>query len=506
MKKRKVIFIIRDGWGYRKEKSYNAILEAKTPNDDAFRKEYPSTLIKASGEAVGLPFGYQGNSEVGHMTIGSGRIIEQSLLKINKSIKKGSFFKKREFLEAIERCKKNNTFLHIIGLFQKEGVHSHLNHLFAILDLCKKKKFKKVYIHAITDGRDSPVEKGKLYIKEVIEKTKKIGFGEIVSLSGRYYAMDRDNRWDRTKKSYDAIIEGKSLEKFDNLLLEVKKCYASGITDEFITPRVRKDYKGIKDKDSVIFYNFRTDRPRQLVKSIIEKNFDKWERKRKDIFFVAMTNYYDKLKGEIVFKEDKIKNILGEILSLNNIKQLRISETEKYAHVTFFFNGQEEKRFKGERRILIPSPKVKTYDKKPEMSVYEISKILTEEIKKKKYQFILVNFVNADMVGHTGIKNKIIKAVEAVDYSVGKVVKEAFLNDYTVLISADHGNAEDQRKKWKTSHTINPVFFILLSKEKNLKNKLLKKEKGLKDIAPTILSLLGIKKPAEMKGESIIVD
>ena len=497
MKRNKVILIIRDGWGYRKEKHFNIIYSARTPFNDKLEKEYPYTILKASGEAVGLPLSYQGNSEVGHMTIGAGRIIEQSLVKINKSIKDKTFFKKGEFLDAIKNCKKNRRGLHLMGLLQKEGVHSHINHLFALLDLCKKEKLKKVYIHVITDGRDAPVKNGKKYLKELVKKIKELGFGEIVTISGRYYAMDRDNRWERTKKAYDAMVRGSSLEYFENPLTEIERCYKRNETDEFISPRVKNGYLGIKNKDSIIFYNFRTDRPRQLTKAIVEKNFKLWKRDISDVFFVAMTNYYSPINAKVVFKEEKIKNILGEIISINKIRQLRISETEKYAHVTFFFNSQKEKPFKLEDRKMIPSPKVSTYDKKPEMSAHEISNELLKEINKNKYGFILVNFVNADMVGHTGDMKAIKLAVEAVDKSVQKVTEAGIKNNYTVLITGDHGSAEDKTKKWKTSHTLNPVPFFIVSENKNIS---LKNDRGLKDIAPTILKLIGIKKPKEMKG------
>ncbi len=495
--KEKVILIIRDGWGYRKEKNFNFIAQAKTPNDDQLRKKYPRTIIKAAEEAVGLPSGYQGNSEVGHLTIGSGRIIDQSLYRINKSIKDGSFFNKKEFFKAINNCRKNNSSLHIIGLLQKEGVHSHMDHLLAILEICRKNNFENVFIHIITDGRDAPVKQGKNYLAELMAKNK---IGEIATISGRYYAMDRDKRWARTKKAYQTIIEGKSLKTFKDPLKEIQSCYRQGETDEFITPRKKEGYQGVKEKDSIIFFNLRTDRPRQLTQAIIEENFQGWKRKKINVFFVAMTNYYQAMSAEVVFKEIEIKNLLGEVLSKNNIKQLRISETEKYPHVTFFFNGQKEKPFKKEDRIMIPSPKVSTYDKKPEMSVREITNKVIKEINKNEYEFIVINLVNVDMVGHTGIKKAIIKAIEAVDQSVGEIVKAGLNNNYNLFVFADHGNAEDKSKKWGTSHTTNPVPFVLVSKNKYK----LKNNKGLKDIAPTVLKIMKIKKPKEMKGKLII--
>ncbi len=501
MEKQKVILVIRDGWGYRKNKKNNAIFEANTLIDDNLRKKYPWTVIKSSGSSVGLPQGYQGNSEVGHLTIGSGRIIKQSLVRINESIKDGSFFKKKELVQAINNCRKNNSCLHIVGLLQKEGVHSHMNHLFAILDFCKKNKFKNVFIHVITDGRDSPVNRGRIYLKELIEKINLLGVGEIATISGRYYAMDRDKRWQRTKKAYDAIIDGKSKEKFIDPIKQIISCYNKKETDEFIVPKTNENYFGVKDKDSLIFYNLRTDRPRQLTQAIVENNFKAWKREKRLIFFVAMTMYYKNMNAEVIFKEIDIKNILGEIISKNNLKQLRISETEKYPHVTFFFNGQKEKAFKNEDRIMIPSPKVSTYDKKPEMNIKKVVSILKREIKNNKYDLIVVNLLNVDMVGHTGDKKAVIKSIEAVDSAVGEIVKIGLEKKYCLFIFGDHGNAEDQSEKWLTSHTVNPVPFILVSGKEKLK---LKSNKGLMDIAPTVLDLMKIKKPIEMEGESII--
>ncbi|MCF7845420.1 MAG: 2,3-bisphosphoglycerate-independent phosphoglycerate mutase [Candidatus Pacebacteria bacterium] len=499
----KVILIIRDGWGYRDSDDFNAISKADTPVDDKLMKEYPWTLLKASGRAVGLPDGYQGNSEVGHLTIGSGQIIEQSLVRVNKSIEDGSFFKKEELLGAIENCKENNSSLHIAGLLQKEGVHSHINHLFALLELCKKENFKDVYVHIITDGRDAPVNMGKNYIKELLEKMNSLEVGKVATISGRYYAMDRDKRWERTRKAYETVIQGFSEEKFDSVLEKVEELYNRGETDEFIKPLTSKDYSGVKDGDSFIFYNIRTDRPRQLTQALVEEDFKEWEREIIDVFFVAMTEYYTPMNGRVVFKEKKIDDILGEVLSLNKVRQLRVSETEKYPHVTFFFNGQREEPFKGEDRIIIPSPKVATYDQKPEMSVVEVALETKKQIERNKYQFILINLVNADMVGHTGEEEAIIKAVEAIDKAVGEIIEVGKENNYTILVFADHGNAEDQREEVRTSHTTNPVPLILVSDK--MKNVSLKKGE-LKDIAPMTLALMGLKKPEKMTGEILWVD
>ena len=478
---KKVLLIIRDGWGYRESNELNAIAKANTPVDDSLREKYPWTLLDASGEAVGLPHGYQGNSEVGHLTIGSGRVVDQNLKLINTSIEDGSFFNKKEFLNAIKNCKDKGSCLHIIGLLQKEGVHAHTDHLYALLELCKKENFKDVYLHVITDGRDSPVNKGREYLKELLD----YGFGEVVTVSGRYYAMDRDKRWERTEKAYNAIVKGLSDYVFLNPLEEIEDCYSKGETDEFIVPRIKEGYEGVKDEDSVIFYNYRTDRPRQLTEMILKHPF----------YFVAMTKYYSSMEADFVFEEEEKKNLLGEVLSKNGVKQLRISETEKYAHVTYFFNGQKEERLEGEERIMIPSPKVATYDLQPEMSVFIVKDRVVEELKKGEHGFILVNLVNCDMVGHSGDTGAVVKAVEAVDKAVGEILEAA--EEYCTFIFADHGNAEDQREEWRTSHTINPVPCIVTLEGVSLKRG------GLKDIAPTVLSVMGIGIPEEMTGESL---
>ncbi len=496
--KKPLILIIRDGWGYRKSCKDNVLCNANIPNTKRLMKEYPNTLLDASGEAVGLPKGYQGNSEVGHMTIGSGRIIFQSLERINYSINTQEFFKNKAFLGAISNCKKNNSTLHIIGLLQTEGVHSHINHLFALLDLCKKQNFKNVKIHVITDGRDSPVTSSLDKLKKLNSKIKKLGFGEIATVSGRFYAMDRDNRWERTKQAYDCIVKGESPE-FKDVIIQVKLNHKNKETDEFIIPRKLKGYDGIHSKDSIIFYNFRTDRTRQLTKSIVEDKFEGWQRKPLDVYYAAMTQYYIPMNAHVAFEDLKLNNLLGDVLAKNNKKQLRISETEKYAHVTFFFNGQIEKPNKGEDRILIYSPKVKTYDLKPEMSVYEITEKLLKEIDKNKYDVIVVNLVNGDMVGHTGIVPACKKAAESVDKCLGKITDKILEKEGTALIFADHGNIEDQTPRWRTSHTINKVPLIVVS---NSKMKV--KKGGLKDIAPTALKILGIKKPKEMTGVSLV--
>lgn len=496
----KTILIIRDGWGYRASKTKNAIRSANAKFHNYLIKNYPNTLIKASGEAVGLPKGYQGNSEVGHLTIGSGRIILQSMERINQEIKSGEFYKNEEFSKAINYVKNNNSTLHLMGLFQTQGVHSHLDHLKSLIKLAKKEGVKKLLIHCFTDGRDAPVNEGIKHLKEIVNILKNNNLGSVATITGRYYAMDRDKRWDRTKKAYDNIILGEGKE-FTDSVKALKEEYELKQTDEFIKPMRLKGYSGINDFDSMIFFNYRTDRPRQLSQAIIEPDFKEFSRVKKNIYFVSMTDYYDSKFLKYAYPEIKPTSLLGQIISNKNLSQLRISETEKYAHVTYFMNGQIEKAFRGEDRILIQSPKVATYDLQPEMSAPLIADELVKNIKEKDYDFIAVNLVNCDMVGHSGITPAIIKAVKAVDNATKLIVEAGLEKNYAIIVMADHGNAEDQTIKWRTSHTINPVPFILVSnKYKNVK---LKKGKGLQDIAPTILKLMNINKPKEMTGESI---
>jgi 2,3-bisphosphoglycerate-independent phosphoglycerate mutase len=501
---KKVILVIRDGWGYRADKDENAIALTSTPNTDRLMREYPNTLLAASGEAVGLPDGFQGNSEVGHMTIGSGRIIFQSMARIDKSIRDGSFFKIQEFLGAIGNCRKHKTKLHIIGLLQSEGVHAHETHLYALLELCKIERFKDVFVHVITDGRDAPVTDSLKHIASLKEKMKEFGVGTIATVSGRYYPMDRNTKWDRVKKAYDCIVDGVCLDEFNDAAEYVGKSHGRGETDEFIIPAKAKGYVGLKDNDSFIFYNFRTDRTRELTQAIVEPDFRGFERKPPKVYYVAMTQFYTPMKAHVAFKEVSLVNLLGYLVSKAGRRQLRISETEKYAHVTFFFNGQNETPNVGEDRVLIESPKVATYDLKPQMSVYEITERLVEEIRTKKYDFIVTNLVNCDMVGHTGVFPAIQSAVAAVDECVGKITDAGLGNNYALLIFADHGNAEDKTEKLRTSHTTNPVPCILVSNDDKLKKCKLKDGKGLQDIAPTALQLLGLKKPPEMTGENLI--
>lgn len=496
---RKTILIIRDGWGYRESKDKNAIAEAQTPNTDYLMQNYPNILLETSGTAVGLPENNEGNSEVGHFTIGAGRVKYGSLMRIHKSVEDGSFFEIPELNEAIENCQENNTNLHLMGLLQTEGVHSHINHLFALIDLCKKKEFSNVLIHVITDGRDAPVKDSQKHLSRLQEKLKETGIGKIATISGRYFTMDRDKRWDRTKKSYDCIINAEA-ESFEQPLEKVKELHANDETDEFIRPRKASWYEGVKDNDSVIFFNFRTDRPRQLTKAIVEEEFEGWQRTPLNVYYVAMTLYYTPMNAKVAFKEETINNNLGEVVAQAGKKQLRISETEKYAHVTFFFNAQQETPYQGEERILINSPKVATYDLKPGMSVYEIKEKLCNAIREDKYNLIVTNLVNGDMVGHTGIPEAVKKGIESVDKCLGEIVDTGLKHNYNLLIFADHGNAEDQTDEWRTSHTINPVPCILVSPDLKLKDN----RYSLQDIAPTALDIMGIEKPSEMTGTSLI--
>lgn len=516
--KKPILVLIRDGWGYRTAENYNGPFNGTTNKTDEIMQKYPNTLIDASGEAVGLPDGYMGNSEVGHMTIGSGRIIFQSLARINKSIKDGDFFENESFLQAINNAKENNSKVHLMGLLQIAGVHAHIDHCLALLKMCADNGLKgdQVLVHVFTDGRDAETTDSIKHIATLEKEIKKLGIGKIVTIIGRYYAMDRDNRWDRTQIAYNAIVNAQPIDGKDQInpifmngeaKKIMQKCYDNDETDEFIKPKILEGYEGVKEKDSIIFYNFRTDRPRQLTKAIIENEFEGWDRQPLDVVYSCMTDFYNNMnsRASVAFLPQSFNNLLGKVLADNGKNQLRISETEKYAHVTFFFNGQVEEPFENEDRELIHSPKVATYDLQPEMSVHEIGDKLVEKLDENKYDVIIANFVNGDMVGHTGDWEAVLKAVNAVDENVEKVVDKVLEKDGTVLILADHGNCEEMEGKYKTSHTCNQVPFILVSNgEKFSKdNCQLKEGKGLQDIAPTVLRLLEIEKPEEMTGDSI---
>ena len=498
-----VLLMILDGFGLYKDYPGNAISLAKTENLDKLYETCPHTEIYASEKWVGLPMGQMGNSEVGHLNIGAGRVVFQDLTRIGNEIDNGNFYHNQMFLKAVENAKKNNSSLHLMGLVSKGGVHSHFKHLLALIDLAKKEGLKKVYIHVTTDGRDVSPDASLEDVKELEDYLKKVGVGKIADISGRYYAMDRDKRWERIKKYFDLVTE-----KYDNsnpnALDAIKSSYDNGVTDEFIKP-VEIDCEGkIKDGDSLIFFNFRPDRARQIVRALVDENFDGFPRKEKNIFLVTMTQYDDTIPHtNIAYPENRPTNTLGEILEKNHLRQIRIAETEKYAHVTFFFNGGREVMFKGEDRILVQSPKVATYDLKPEMSAPEITENLIEKLRENIYDCIILNFANPDMVGHTGVIPAAIKAVETVDNCIGKILKEIKKLGGALLITADHGNCDmmlTKDNKPITSHTTNKVPFILYGVE-NVK---LRSEGALCDIAPTILELLNIKQPEEMTGKSLI--
>ncbi|MGC9310245.1 MAG: 2,3-bisphosphoglycerate-independent phosphoglycerate mutase [Candidatus Aenigmatarchaeota archaeon] len=509
---RKTILVVMDGWGVAPPSPGNYISQAKTPNYDQLLNAFPHTKNRASGLAVGLPKGAQGNSEVGHLHMGAGRIVLQPLEMISRSIKDKSFFSNPALLRAINNASKKGTNLHLIGLCSDEGVHAHTNHLFALLKMAKKRKVKKIFIHFIADGRDVPEKSAEKYVAMVETEAKRAG-AKIATVCGRYYAMDRDNNWGRTKAAYDLLVHGKGfLAK--SAKDAVKQAYKRGDkTDYYIRPTVIADKKKqplalIGNKDSVIFFNFRTDRPRQLTAAFTKKTFTRFKRGRlPKVLFTTMTQYDKTFKCPFAFSEEAVKNSLGEILSKSNLKQLRIAETEKYAHVTYFFNAQNEKPNKGEKRIMVPSPKVPSYDLKPEMSAPKIAKELVRQIEGGKFDFILANFANCDLVGHSAVKKAIIKAVEVVDECVGEVTKAGLDNGYTVVLTADHGSAEDKLYpdgKPKPAHSTNPVPFIVVSNDERLRKAKLRRG-GQKDVAPTILKLMGLKKPKGMTGESLIV-
>ena len=477
MSKKLVVLAILDGWGINEKEDGNAVKLAKTPNLNSIMKQYPGTVIHTSGLNVGLPDGQMGTSEVGHMNIGAGRIVYQDLPKITKSIQEGEFFKKEAFLSAVENCKKNGSAMHIMGLTSDGGVHTHINHLYALLELCKKENLDKVYIHCFTDGRDTPPTSGENYIMEIEEKIKEIGVGKIASVSGRYYAMDRDTNWDRVKLAYDALTKGEGFTA-SNAVDAIEDAYQREEFDEFIKPTViienEKPVATVKPNDSIIFFNFRRDRAREITRAFVDDDFIGFEREKIPVKFVCMTEYDDKIKNvEIAYKTETIKNTFGEYISKLGYKQLRIAETEKYAHVTFFFNGGNEVKYENEERILVASPKVATYDLKPEMSAYEVTDKLVDAIRKSLYDVVILNFANCDMVGHTGILDAAIKAVETVDECIGRIVEEVRRVDGTILITADHGNAEQmidyETGDPHTAHTTNLVPLIVTDKNINFR-------------------------------------
>ena len=508
MNKKLTMLMILDGFGINDNEKGNAVKLANTPNIDRLMKTCPTTEVYTSGLNVGLPDGQMGNSEVGHTNIGAGRIVYQELTRITKSIEDGDFFSIPEFVEAIENCKKNNSKLHIMGLLSDGGVHSHIRHLFALLEFVKRRDFEDVYVHCFLDGRDTPPASAEGYIMQLEEKMKEKEVGRIASISGRFYAMDRDKRWQRVKKTYDALVNGTG-EKATSAVTAIESSYQKEIFDEFVEPTVivngETPIATIEKNDSVIFFNFRPDRAREITRTLVDKEFNEFETKDLNLYFVCMTPYDETMPNvKVAFKKEPLKNTFGEYISNNGLTQLRIAETEKYAHVTFFFNGGEEKQYKGEDRILVPSPKVETYDLKPEMSAIEVTDKVVEAIKSEKYDSIILNYANPDMVGHTGNLEASIKAIETIDNCVGRVIEEINKVNGVCLITADHGNSE-QMIDYKTgephtAHTTNPVPLILVGMEE-----VTLKTGKLADLAPTMLDIMGLKKPDEMTGESIIV-
>lgn len=503
--KKPLILMILDGFGIAPEYG-NAIMAAKKPNLDRLFRENPLTQIGASGLNVGLPNGQMGNSEVGHTNIGAGRIVYQELTRITKEIEDGDFYKNPALVKAVAAAKAKGTALHLIGLLSDGGVHSHNGHLYALLELAKQNGLSKVYVHALLDGRDVPPSSGKGFVEDCLAKMQEIGVGEIATVAGRYYAMDRDNRWERVSKAYNAIVLGKGVQNPDPVAA-VAKSYEDGVTDEFVVPAVCEPEGRISADDSVIFFNFRPDRARELTRAFVDPDFTGFERAKGffPLTYVCMTQYDATMPNvDVAFHPQSLKNTLGEYLSNLGMTQLRIAETEKYAHVTFFFNGGVETVYPGEDRVLIHSPKVATYDLQPEMSAYAVTDALVEKIDSGMYDVIILNFANCDMVGHTGIFDAAKAAVEAVDICVGRVIDAIERMHGTAIITADHGNAEKMYEEDGspfTAHTTNPVPFCVVGYPCKLR------ENGkLADIAPTMLKILGLPQPAEMTGESIIVD
>lgn len=503
MSVKKVLLIIMDGWGLGKVAAADAIQQANTPFTDSLYKKYPHTTLTTCGEAVGLPDGQMGNSEVGHLNLGAGRIVYQELQRINVAIRDGSFSKNENLLSAIRFAKNNNKPLHLIGLVSNGGVHSHINHLKSILDVCKHEGLKNVFIHAFTDGRDCDPKSGLGFIKDLAEHLKLSG-GKIASICGRYFAMDRDKRWERIKQAYDALVNGKGDTATDEIIA-IENSYRQNITDEFIKPTVIVDEQQhpiatIHDGDAVLCFNFRTDRCREITQVLTQSDFPEQEMKKLNLYYTTMTEYDQNFKNiAVIFDNDNLNNTLGEIIEQNGLKQIRAAETEKYPHVTFFFSGGREKKFQGEKRILVPSPKVATYDLQPEMSAKELTEALLKEIKNQSFDFGCINFANADMVGHTGVFQAAVKAVETVDACVEQLVTTALENGYTIFLTADHGNSDymiNEDGTPNTAHTLNPVPLFVIDKV----SKLNLKPGKLGDIAPTILTLMQLPVPPEMTG------
>ena len=506
MAKRPLLLCILDGFGWVPQETYgNAIAAAKTPYFDKLFASCPFTTIGASGMNVGLPDGQMGNSEVGHTNIGAGRIVYQELTRITKSAQDGDMDKNEALLKAMNNAKDNGKALHFMGLLSDGGVHSHNTHLYALLEMAKRVGVEKVFVHCFMDGRDVPPSSGKDYVKELMDKLEEIGVGKIATVMGRYYAMDRDNRWERVEKAYAAMVYGEG-EQAECPLCAMQNSYDKEVTDEFVVPTVVKGAEPISQGDSVIFYNFRPDRAREITRTLVDPDFTGFERKKGffPLTYVCMTQYDATMPNvEVAYKPESLVNTFGEYISNKGLTQLRIAETEKYAHVTFFFNGGVEKQYPGEDRILVKSPAVATYDLQPEMSAYEVTDKMVEAVKSGKYDALILNYANCDMVGHTGVFEAAVKAVEAVDTCVGRVVEAVKEMGGCVLLTADHGNADkmvDDDGTPFTAHTTNPVPFCVINHPCQLR------EGGrLADIAPTMLKVLGLEQPAEMTGESIIL-
>lgn len=512
MSKRPTVLMILDGYGLNDRVDGNAVAEAETPVMDKLMEKYPFVKGNASGLSVGLPDGQMGNSEVGHMNMGAGRIVYQELTRITKEIQDGDFFENEALVAAVENAKKNDSALHMFGLVSDGGVHSHNTHIYGLLELAKRRGLTKVYVHCFLDGRDTPPASGRGYVEELMAKMTEIGVGEVASVMGRYYAMDRDNRWDRVELAYKALTLGEGREAADGASA-IQASYDEGINDEFVVPAVvtrdGKPLATIQDKDSVIFFNFRPDRAREITRAFCEDEFAGFAReKRLDLTYVCFTEYDPTIPNKLVaFHKVELHNTFGEYLAAHGLKQLRLAETEKYAHVTFFFNGGVEEPNEGEDRILVKSPKdVATYDLKPQMSAYEVCDRLVESIQSDKYDVIIINFANPDMVGHTGIENAAIQAVEAVDECVGRAVEAVKAADGQLFICADHGNAEQlvdyETGSPFTAHTTNPVPFMLVNADPAYS---LKEGGCLADIVPTLIELMGMEQPKEMTGRSLLI-
>ncbi len=513
--KKPFVLIIRDGWGYNPdpdEDEHNTVKCSSTPVDDMLMAEYPNCLIHCSGEDVGLPAGTMGNSEVGHQNIGAGRIVPQESVRLSNTIRDGSFFENSEFLKLIKFVKRSNGKMHVMGLCSDIGVHSRLEHLYGLLELAKRNNIEEVFIHVFTDGRDSPPKSGAAYIADVEKQAEEIGIGKIATVCGRFYAMDRDSRWERVQKAYECLRIGKGL-KAANPAEAIAKSYEEEVTDEFVEPTciVNEDNEPIAtidDGDGVIFFNFRGDRPREISRAFVEPDFKEFARTTlPDVYYVCLTEYDATIPAPVAFpKPPKMKNILAAYLGSLNLKQFRCAETEKYAHVTFFFNDYTEKPFNGEDRQIVPSPRVRTYDLKPEMSAFEVADIVLERLDSNKYDVVIVNFANPDMVGHTGILSAAIKAAETVDQCVGKILDKVKEMNGSVIITADHGNFERmldiKNDAPQTAHTTGDVPLVIFGEQ--YKNKKLREGGILADVAPTLLDMMGLVKPQEMTGQSLI--